>query len=217
VAAALVFEDTLRSVLRDHPWAFATRYLDPATLVDGAESDPATPDWTFSHRLPTDLVYLRRLVTVDSDWSAGAPRGSLGRSFDPNPYPFRLASDTTGGLLYSNLEEPVVEYTARLQNILTYADPLFREALSWKLAATLAPSLASVELHRPEQHGRGPETPQDPTRRTAQRFSDQSRRVNIAQWAHAMYQRALLEAAAADRNEAQPEPDGLPDWLRARE
>lgn len=205
VASALVFEDTLRSVLRDHPWAFATRYVDPLTLVDGAEGDPATPDWTYSHRLPTDLVYLRRVVLEGT-----------GRSFDPEPFPFRLASDTTGGLLYSNQAEPIIEYTARLQNILTYGDALFREALSWKLAATLAPSLASVELHRPEQHGRGPETPQDPTRRTAQRFTDQSRRINISQWANAMYQRALLAAAAADRNEAQPEPDGLPDWLRAR-
>jgi hypothetical protein len=206
VAAALVFEDTLRSVLRDHPWAFATRYVDPLTLVDGAEGDPASPDWTYSHRLPDDMVFLRRLVLEGT-----------GRSFDPEPFPFRLASDTTGGLLYSNVEEPIIEYTARLQNILVYADPLFREALSWKLAATLAPSLASVELHRPEQHGRGPETPQDPTRRIAQRYNDQTRRVNIAQWAWAMYQRALLTAAAADRNEAHPEPDGLAEWLRARQ
>ncbi len=206
VAANLVFEDTLRQVLRDFPWAFATRYVDPATLVDGAEGDPTTPDWTFSHRLPTDFVFLRRLVLEGT-----------GRSFDPDPFPYRIGSDDVGGLLYSNVEEPILEYTARLQNVLIYADPLFREALSWKLAATLAPSLASVELHRPEQHGRGPETPQDPTRRIAQRYNDQSRRISIAQWANVMYERTLMDAKVADRNESQPEPHADADWIRGRE
>lgn len=205
VAANLVFEDVLRSVLRDFPWAFATRYVDPATLVDGAEGDPVTPDWTYAHRLPDDFVYLRRLVVEGT-----------GRSFEAEPEPFRIASDTTGGLLYSNVEEPIIEYTARLQNILVYADPLFREALSWKLASTLAPSLASVELHRPEQHGRGPETPQDPTRRSAMRFQDQSRRVSIAQWANAMYEKTLIDAQVADRNESQAEPQPDAPWITGR-
>jgi hypothetical protein len=206
VAANLIFEDELRSVLRDHPWAFATRYVDPLTLVDGEEGDPVNVDWTFSHRLPTDFVFLRRLALEGT-----------GRSFEAEPFPYRLGSDETGGLLFSNQEEPIVEYTARLQNIMVYADPVFRDALAWRIAASLAPSLANVELHRPEQHGRGPETPQDPTRRQAMRNNDQQRRINIAQWAWAMYERALMDAKVADRNEAQPEPHADADWIRARE
>lgn len=42
VAASLVYEDELKATLRDFPWAFATRYADPLTLVRGPAWDTAT-------------------------------------------------------------------------------------------------------------------------------------------------------------------------------
>ncbi len=206
ITAALVFEGELRSTLRDHPWAFATRYLDPATLVDGAEGDPVNVDWTYAHRLPTDLVMLRRLALEGT-----------GRSFEENPFPFRVSSDATGGLLFSNEAEPLIEYTARLQNIMLFADPVFIDAFAWRLAATMAPSLAEVNPYAPEQHGRGPHAPQDPTRRDATNAVKHARRLNTAQWAWSMYYRTLPRAKAIDMNEQQMEPHPDAEWIRDRE
>lgn len=205
ITAALVFEDTLRSVLRDHPWAFATRYLDPAVLVSGAASAPVNVDWTYAHRLPTDLVMLRRLALEGT-----------GRSFEEEPFEFRLSSDATGGLLFSNELEPLIEYTARIQNILVFADPVFRDALAWRLAATMAPSLAEVNPYNPEQHGRGPETPQDPTRRDSINAGKHARRLNAAQWAWGMYYKTLPRARELDANEQKQEPNPDAEWIRDR-
>lgn len=221
VAANLIFEDELRATLCAHPWAFCTRYgggeviavPDPGTravmdmtLVDGSPENPVNADWIYSHRLPTDCMVVRRLAVAGT-----------GRKFDANPQKFRTGSDAEGGLLYSDVEEPMIEYTSRLENILLYADSVFCDAFAWRLAASLAPSLANVELHRPEQLGRGPETPQDPMARNSRRFNDQQRRTMIAQWAWAMYNRTLEQAQVVDRNEAQEEPLQDAEWIRGRQ
>lgn len=47
VAASLVYEDELKATLRDFPWAFATRYVDPLTLARGpAWADATVQAWS---------------------------------------------------------------------------------------------------------------------------------------------------------------------------
>ena len=138
-AARLLFDVEYRSVLQDYPWAFATAYASPV-LAGGTAAVPVNADWQYSYTLPAAVVFARRLVT------AGA-----GRRWDLNPLQWR----STGALLFTDEVDPVLEYTALVSIGVT--DALFQDALAWKLAASLAPSLASVDADQLEQLGRGPD------------------------------------------------------------
>lgn len=208
--ARLIFERELRTVLRDFPWAFATTYVAPA-LVGGTADTPVNGDWQYSYRLPTDLVFARRLVSAAK------------RAYDRNPPTFKLAQDGTGGLLFTDVAQtvapdtpaPVLEYTARLEAAVLVSDALFQDALAWKLASTLAPAVALAMPETPEQIGRGPDDPKTPKDRPA--TGDQLR-ARASQAALQMYQLALRKAVIAAANEAQPDLDqGQADWIDSRD
>jgi len=205
VAANLILEDEIRSTLRDYPWKFAKRYNDALVLVAGTDTVPANVDWQYSYRLPADYVMVRRLATEGT-----------GRSFEPDPKTFEVGTDTTGELLFTGEIDPQLEYTARINCVVQKGDELFRDALAWRLAAALAPSLAQVDPETPEQHGRGPDAPPDPRQRIAQNERQARLRTEAAKYAFAMYLRTLGQAKAADANEAQPEKDGDAEWIRGR-
>ncbi len=204
-AARLVFEDEVRTVLRAFPWAFATKYNSALANVAGSVASPVNDDWVFSYRLPTDCVFVRRLV-----------QKPLARGFDRTPPLYRLSSDATGGLLLTNLENPPIEYTARIDGCVLHADALFRDALAWRLAAALAPSLAMIDPDAPEQQGRGPlDRAQD-----SKRIEQQRRQIarQVAGDAHAQYLRVLQLARAADASEQQQDTEeGDADWIRGRQ
>lgn len=129
--ARLHYVEDVSAVLRDFPWPFATRYAD-LVLVDGAEDDPVNGDWTYSYRVPTNMMFARRIVST---------AGTM-RDFDPNPIKFRIGSDETGGLIYTNEAEAELEYTVRMSCAASQGDALFRQALGWKHAHSLSPVLA---------------------------------------------------------------------------
>jgi hypothetical protein len=201
-------------VLRDHPWAFATEYQDPLTLVGGTTTVPVNKDWQYSYRVPTNCLLARRLV-----------RSEASREYDPNPPQFRLGHDATGGLLFTDEPPvttgqntgPVLEYTTRVAGAVLYGDPLFNDALAWRLAAALAPSLAQIFPDDPPQEGRGPKAPQDGQRREAVRPNLASMRRAVQRDALVMYERVLIQARAADANEQQPAKQGDADWILGRE
>lgn len=126
----------VEAVLADFPWPFATRYAE-LVLVGGTEDDPVNVDWQYSYRAPADLVIARRLG------------GQLyqRRAYDPDPITFRYGTDATGGLIYSNAaidaDTPLVlEYTARASCPAATGSALFKDALAWRFAASLAMPLA---------------------------------------------------------------------------
>jgi hypothetical protein len=122
-------------VLQAHVWAFATRYED-LVLVGGTESTPVNKDWQYSYRAPALMVEPRRIVG----------QYDQRRTWDLNPIKFILGSDDAGYLIYTNAaiatDQPVVlEFTTRLDCPARQGTPLFRAALTWKLAAAIAPAL----------------------------------------------------------------------------
>lgn len=203
IAARLIFEDELQSTLRDFPWAFATKYSEPA-LVGGSATTAVNLDWQYSYRMPTDCVMVRRLVTAK------------GRSYEPNPDKFRTAEDATGGLIFAMTDDPTIEYTAREAGTVVKSDAKFRDAFAWRLAAALAPAIAQVDPEAPQQHGRGPETPQDGRQRNARKDTKALARFRIAQWAWMKYQEALESAKTTDANEKQEDKPGDADWILDR-
>lgn len=61
IALLQFYEPSVRQVLRDFAWPFATAF---ATL-DLVEEDP-TVEWDYSYRLPSDCLTVRRIVQPDS-------------------------------------------------------------------------------------------------------------------------------------------------------
>jgi len=119
-------------VLRDYPWAFATRYHNLAGRI-GNESKAATGDWQYGYALPTDCVFARRIV----------PNDGSRRTYDESPIPFRVGTSSRGAVLYCNQASPVqLEYTQRIACPAAAPDAHFRSALAWRLAASLVAPLA---------------------------------------------------------------------------
>lgn len=120
------YDQDVEFVLRAFDWNFATGYR-----ALGLVSDDIGDDWAYSYRYPTDALKVRRIVTA------------LGRS-DPNPPPFVVGQDSQGQLIYTDQADPTVEYTVRVTDPGRF-DPMFVEALSWKLAADISSALTRMK------------------------------------------------------------------------
>ena len=122
------YEHDRRVVLRRYPWPWATRRVELAEMTDSPQ------DYLYAYRYPADCCYLRKIYSV-------APDGH----FVPLPdIRYKIVSDETGLMLYTNEPKVVAEYTADVKDTSLF-DELFCEALSWKLAASIALKLTGNE------------------------------------------------------------------------
>lgn len=113
------FYDHVRQVvLRKFPWTFATRRQQLALLPEEPK------DYLYAYRYPTGCVYLRDLYNEDYDNV-------------PALTDYKLASDPSGQVIYTDVENACVEYTADITDTALF-DGQFCEALSWKLAGAVA-------------------------------------------------------------------------------
>lgn len=126
--AQLLYESSVRAVLHAFPWPFATKYAALALAV----TQPNNQDWLFSYRQPIDCVFERRISVARA------------MGVDPTPPPFELSADSSGGLIFTNEPNAVLEYTCRPVCVAFAGDALFKEALVWHLAAKLAPPLTRM-------------------------------------------------------------------------
>lgn len=138
------YETTLRYVLRDYPWAHATRYAS-LTLLEGSISDPVNADWVYSFRAPTGCLFVRRVI-----------RPELGRKHDAKPPAFRMAVDDVGPLVYvtddgvqfDSTDTPFIEieYTVRPGcGARAGGDQKFVSTFAYRLAFELATALSRDE------------------------------------------------------------------------
>jgi hypothetical protein len=131
--------ECVNATLRAFDWPFATAY-ETLVLVGGTADVPVNTDWQYSYRAPNRFLKARRIV----------PQNDARRGFDPVPIEFRLGSDTLGSLIFCNspttTDVPLVlEFTTRVSCPAFFGDPMFRDALAWRFAAELAPSLSRDE------------------------------------------------------------------------
>lgn len=117
VKAKAVYDHVRDATLRALPWGWATR----ARAL--AQTTHSVPPWAFAYAYPADCLEARRLIDPVS------------RNRRP-PFSRASASDGTG-LLCTDLPRAVLVYTATITD-LSVADPLFRDAMAWRLAAELA-------------------------------------------------------------------------------
>ena len=115
----LLFDDTRDALLRQHPWAFATKYTSPASL-----SGTAPGHWDYMFQYPTDCIRLLGIIN---------PLGE-----DQPKVKFEVARNSTGDRIFMcNEETPQIYYTARIEDTADY-DPEFVMAFSYVLAARMA-------------------------------------------------------------------------------
>lgn len=118
------FYETVRDqTLRDFAWPFATR-IAALALVDEEPND----EWDYSYRFPSNALKIRRILS------------GIRNDSRQTRTPYKIAGDTSGSLIYTDMEDAEIEYTIRVTNPLRYP-PDFLMALSLRLASYIAPRL----------------------------------------------------------------------------
>lgn len=114
------------AVLRDHPWNFATS-RESLALLTGVTA----VGWNYVYAYPSDCLFAREI------WQ---------ETEQVNPTPFEIIRKGDKRIIVTNQEDAVLEYTVQVTDT-TQFDPLFVDALSYKLAAELAmPLTRSVPI-----------------------------------------------------------------------
>jgi len=124
-ACRTYYETAKRMTLTDHDWVFATRF-ETLGLI---ESDPMD-EWDYSYRYPSQCVKIRRILS-----------GERSDTLDTQ-IPFKIISDSTGKLIYTDQEDAQVEITRDLDDPELFSAH-FTMALSFRLAMYIAPRITS--------------------------------------------------------------------------
>jgi hypothetical protein len=115
------YDTALEATLRDFPWPFAGRF---ANL--GLVEETPTTEWNYSYRYPSDALYLRRILSGIRNDNRQAR------------VPYKILSDSSGLLLYTDQETAEIEYTVRATDPQFYPSD-FVVAFSFYLAHLMAP------------------------------------------------------------------------------
>jgi hypothetical protein len=118
---SLYYADTRDLVLSAADWPFARKR---ALLV---QTGTPPPEWAYRYALPADCIAPR-----------GLQDGCYVRTLDERtPYAIENDGDGDSTVLLVNVDAATIIYTMRVTNPNIYP-PAFVEALSWKLAASIA-------------------------------------------------------------------------------
>lgn len=165
------YDDVLEEMLRDFDWPFAKRI---ATLALVEEDPDDGVEWPFSYRWPSLCVKARYIVDGNLQPSSQSPRIS-----------FEIGADDTGLLIFTAEEDAVLAYTAFVEDV-NVMSPKFREALSYRLAYKVAPTLCGS----------------DPT--------------GLGQRALMMYEAEVAKAKAEYMNERRPDAPRESEFIEGR-
>ena len=122
IALRTIYDTTRRSTLRDFAWPFAHKIAALGLVTTyGVDADHPTSEYKYAYRFPSDCLQIRKLQ------SGVNPDNRQSR------IPFKISRDATGGLLLTNLEDAIAEYTIDIEEVEKYTDD-FVLAFSLRLA-----------------------------------------------------------------------------------
>lgn len=124
------YEPARKKVLRDGSWPFATRFV----ALGLVESAP-TSEWDYSYRYPTDCLKVRRIFS--------GTRNDTRQT----RVPYKLAGDSQGTLILTDMDDAEIEYTVNADNPQFYA-PDFELAFSYYLAFLSASRLTRGDKYK---------------------------------------------------------------------
>lgn len=122
----LNYERIRDELLSDWHWKFARKFAALA-LVEEADTQAWATEWHYAYRFPSDCIHVRTILS-------GAGRN------DPIPPEFEIGSDSSGLLIFTDIQDAKAEYTSRITNTGLFPQQ-FTEALIWRLAADIATPL----------------------------------------------------------------------------
>ena len=122
------FNRSLEKLLEKHPWGFAQK----VAKLELIEECPGDGSYAFSYRYPADCKIIQNI-------------GAQGNIRDTEDYleerePFEEYAGSSETLIYTNLGQAWAKYTKLMDPDINFPTH-FGEALSWKLAMNIAPSL----------------------------------------------------------------------------
>lgn len=120
-ACSLHYESCRDATLSDFEWNFATK------RVALADTGSAPADWKYAYTYPTDCMRIIEIMVPGVRNPASAMRIQYQTGSD---------ADGTGRLIYTDQDEAWLKYVARITDVNMF-DSIFREALSWRLAAAI--------------------------------------------------------------------------------
>lgn len=122
-ACRVYYDQCLDELLAIADWPWATKYVSL-----GLVAEEPNGEWDFEYRIPVDSITVRRIIPAG---------GYTGASL-----PFERSLDASGGLIWTDVADAVMEYTARAVNV-AYFPPLFTSALAWKIAENIAEPISA--------------------------------------------------------------------------
>lgn len=123
LACRTFYEITRDNTLRDFDWGFARKFA----ALGLVEEDP-NQDWHYSYRYPSDCVLFRKIQSgfrIDTN---------------TNQIPFLQSSDDDGRLIFTDTEDAIGVYTAKITDTSIYTTD-FIMALSYRLAMYIGPQI----------------------------------------------------------------------------
>jgi len=135
-----VFYTLLRDlVLTEFPWPFAE------SIVTLADIGTPAPGWAYRYRYPADCLKVREIIQPGQ-------RRPLSADLQ---IPFKTGYSPGGRVIHTDQPEAGVRFTFAV-NDSTFFDPLFADALAWRLAMDLALPLSSkpdLQAFATQQYG----------------------------------------------------------------
>jgi hypothetical protein len=133
-ACNAVWDQCIRTMVRERPWPFATRQVDLALV-----GEQLFQEWLYTYRYPTDYLNIHRVRPISTVTSTTLISAFQTQAL-PQTYPYAIGSDDDGKLIHTNVEDAVCVGTVFVEDTGQF-DPLFTSALAWFLAAEIALSL----------------------------------------------------------------------------
>lgn len=122
------------ALLKAHNWGFARR-KSVLALLDVEDSQ-----WAYVYSLPDDYLNVIRISNQYQTYYCDERYGVNDFSVDDARYEIASNEYGTKPVLYTNMAEVEIIYTARIEDSNAY-DSLFINALAWRLARELSASL----------------------------------------------------------------------------
>lgn len=128
---ARFYPSVLGSLLELHTWGFATIRVALPLLAN----NPAST-WLYAYAQPNNCVSLLSVLAVDALDDYSSATGSTSGAYTPQNY---SAETNAAGdkIILTNQPNAVARYVALVKDATKFS-PLFRETLTWMLAAKLA-------------------------------------------------------------------------------
>lgn len=135
-------------LLAEYNWRFATK-IEPLSLIAAGKSGTGASDfWRFTYQYPADSVRLH--AVLPPSWRSTVNTGMnsdgdiVSEQLEDRPYIgmrlFETYTTSTGRVIVTNIEKAYARYVSNDLASDSYP-PLFREALIYKLAASMLLSL----------------------------------------------------------------------------